>query len=84
MKQVKKKIWTVPTFMAALYGLKDKNDNHRAGKEAGLDHYHLFEDIQARDFFFDSNPVAEKLGFKRGGVKEAIAKTVKACYPDSK
>ena len=39
--------------MAALYGLKDKNDNHRAGKEAGLDDYHLFEDIQARDFSFD-------------------------------
>jgi hypothetical protein len=82
MGQPKKKIITVPTFLAALYGKFDRNKDAKLGKESGLNHEKLFADIQAREFFFDPEPSRKILGFGRGGVKEAIERTVKACYPE--
>jgi nucleoside-diphosphate-sugar epimerase len=82
MGQPKKRIVTVPTFLAALYGKKMRADDAKQGKEAGLDHYRLFADIQSQFFYLDVETVVEALGYQRGGVKEAIIKTVKACYPE--
>ncbi len=74
-----KKIITIPTFLATLYGMALKNKEAREGKEGGLDHARLMEDLQSQYLYFDPAPVAEILGFQRGGVRESIQKTIAAC-----
>lgn len=74
-----KKIVTIPTFLASMYGMSLKNKEAKEGKEAGLDHVRLFEDIQSQYLYFDPAPTAEILGYGRGGIEESIEKTIKAC-----
>ena len=57
-------------------GLKKK------GLEGGLDAKFLMRDILTHNLYFDPSDAVEKLGYKRGGLKEAIVKTMKACYPE--
>ena len=77
-----KKILTIPTFLATLYGKKLRKDDAKEGLEAGLDHGRLFKDLQAEKTYLDPTPSVEALGYSRGGVREAIIETVKRCYPD--
>ncbi|MHA1819812.1 MAG: NAD(P)H-binding protein [Promethearchaeota archaeon] len=79
---LKKKIITIPTFLATLYGKKIKREDKKQGKEAGLDPEYLFKDIQSQYLYFDPTPTIEVLKYNRGGVREAIIETVKRCYPD--
>ncbi len=76
-----RKIVTVPTGLASLYGFKSRSDDRKGGKESGLDHARLFKDIQSRRFYLDGDSSAAALGYGRGGVEEAIRETVRACYP---
>ena len=39
-------------------------------------------DIITHDLFYDASDTADKLGYKRGGLNEAIIATMKACYPE--
>ena len=48
------------------------------GRESGLDPV-KFVDVQTRNTFFDPAPSREALGYGRGGLDEALAKTVEAC-----
>jgi len=77
----RRRILTVPTFIATLVGKWMKRKDTKKGKEAGLDYAYLFKDIQAQHLYFDSEPTAEVLRYERGGIKEAVEKTVRACYP---
>lgn len=79
---IKKKVITVPTFLATLGGISLKKKELKEGKEPGLDYSRLFKDIQSQYLYFDPTPSATKLGYNRGGIRESIIKTVKACYPN--
>jgi len=74
-----KKIITIPCFLASLYGRILKNKEKRLGLEAGLALNHLFKDIMCREFYFDPSRSAGELGYGRGGIEEAINKTIKVC-----
>ncbi|MBD3350589.1 MAG: NAD(P)H-binding protein [Candidatus Lokiarchaeota archaeon] len=80
----KKKIITIPTCLGTLYGKILKRKDEKEGKEAGLDYAYLFKDIQSQELYFDPTPSVEALGYKRGGIEDAIKKTVYRCYPDLK
>ncbi|HME52322.1 MAG TPA: NAD-dependent epimerase/dehydratase family protein [Candidatus Lokiarchaeia archaeon] len=75
----KKKIVTIPTSLAAIYGRNLKMKEAKEGKEMGLDPTKLMQDIQGRFLYFDPTPHAEALGYGRGGIEDAITKTIKAC-----
>jgi nucleoside-diphosphate-sugar epimerase len=79
---MKRKVLTVPTFMVTIFGLMMKREERKEGKESGLDHGRLFKDIQSQEFYVDADPIANELGYRRGGVIEAIQRTVKECYPN--
>jgi len=74
-----KKIITVPSFLAALYGWKLMRDDKKQGKQSGLNHFKLFFDIQSQKMFFDPKPIIDVLKYKQGGVEEAILKTAQRC-----
>ena len=76
-----KKIITIPTFLASLYGKQLLKQEKKEGKEGGLDASRLFKDIQSRFLYFDGGKSAVVLGYTRGGVKEAILKMIDRCYP---
>jgi nucleoside-diphosphate-sugar epimerase len=78
----KKKIFTIPTFLATWYGAYLVKKEKKQGKEHGLNARHLFNDIQAKNLFFDPSETAELLGYGRGGIEESILKTMEACYQD--
>jgi hypothetical protein len=80
---IKRKIITVPTFLATLGGISLKKKELKEGKEPGLDYSRLFKDIQSQYLFFDPTPSSTELGYNRGGIRESIIKTVKACYPNN-
>jgi len=77
-----KKIVNIPRFMAVIAGNMIERDFKKQGLEGGLDARFLMKDIMTNELFYDPSPSIAKLGYKRGGLKEAIIKTTKACYPD--
>ncbi len=83
MKLPGRKVLTVPTVLASLYGLKSRADDRKRGRESGLDHARLFGDIQSRRFYLDGDESAAALGHGRGGVEDAIREAVRACYQKS-
>ncbi|MBR2696461.1 MAG: NAD(P)-dependent oxidoreductase [Parasporobacterium sp.] len=55
------------------------------GNEAGLDLGRLMKDVMAHEIYIPEDVIAknsELLGFGRGGIEEAIEKTMKRCYPN--
>ena len=79
---MKKRVITIPTFLATFYGKRMKTLEEKEGKEGGLDLARLFQDIQSKELYYDPSETAEKLGYNRSGVRQAIEDTVRACYPD--
>ena len=79
---LKKRIVTIPTFLAAIYGKRMKKMHEQEGREGGLDLARLFQDIQSKKLYFDPCETAKLLGYGRTGVKEAIEETIRACYPE--
>lgn len=78
----KRKILTIPTFLGTLYGKKLRKEDAKEGKEGGLNHARLFKDIQSQETYLDPTPSIKALGYKTGGLRESIIKTVKRCYPN--
>ena len=78
---LKKKILTLPKWIANIIGRKMKWDDKRHGVEGGLDPVHLFRDIMTKCLYFDSEAIANHLGYSRGNVPDAIEKTMHACLP---
>jgi dihydroflavonol-4-reductase len=74
-----KRIVTIPTQFAAIYGRNLKMKETKEGKESGLDPTKFMQDIQSRFTYFDPAPFSDALGYSRGGLEEAIIKTIKAC-----
>src|SRR4030042_1705306 len=77
-----KKIINIPRFMAVMAGIMINREWRKKGLEGGLDAKYLMRDILTKNLFYDPSDTAEKLGYGRGGLKESIAATMKACYPE--
>jgi Nucleoside-diphosphate-sugar epimerases len=57
----------------------------REGKQSGLDFYHLMTGVMSKEMYIPEQTItamSEQLHFGRGGVREAILETMKACYPN--
>jgi len=77
-----KKIINIPRFIAVIAGSIINRGWKKKGLEGGLDARYLMRDILTHDLFFDPSDTAEKLEYKRGGLKESIVATMRACYPE--
>lgn len=77
-----KKIINIPGFLAVLAGGFIEKDFRKKGLEGGLEAKHLMRHIMTDYLYYDATETARALGYGRGGVKEAIIKTMKACYPE--
>jgi dihydroflavonol-4-reductase len=76
----KRVIVTLPTSLATIIGIWMKRRERKRGLESGLDRAYVFGDILSQNFYFDPTPSVEELGYKQGGVREAIETTVRAIY----
>jgi dihydroflavonol-4-reductase len=77
-----KKIINIPRFIAVIAGIMINRRWKKKGLEGGLDARYLMRDILTDNLFFDPSDTAEKLRYRRGGLKESITSTMKACYPE--
>mgnify|MGYP000150346321 CR=1 FL=1 len=75
-------IINIPRFLAVIAGGFIERGWRRQGLQSGLDPKFLMRDIITDYLYVDASESAEKLGFGRGGLKEAIDETMKACYPE--
>ena len=80
-KGTPKKIVTIPGCFSELGGIFIGMEQKRKGLESGLNIRYLMRDIMSDLLYFDPAESAEALGYGRGGLKEAIADTIRACYP---
>jgi len=80
-KGTPKKIIGVPSVFTQLGGIFISMGFRRKGLESGLNLRYLMRDIMADFCYFDPSESAKALGFGRGGLKEAIEDTIRACYP---
>jgi dihydroflavonol-4-reductase len=82
----KKKVATVPTWLAYINGVFMHQNARKKGKESGLHYAKLMTDILSQDFYFSSKvikKVEKDLNFKyKYDVKEGIVSAMKACYPE--
>lgn len=77
-----KKIVNIPRFIAVLAGRFIERSRKKQGLEGGLNAAYLMQDILTRELYFDPSETAGELGYGRGGLKESIIDTMKACYPE--
>jgi len=77
----KRLIITLPTSLATIIGKWMKRKEKNRGFESGLDLAYLFKDILSNNLYFDPASSVEELGYKQGGVREAIEATVRVLYP---
>ncbi len=78
----KKIIINIPRFLAVIAGRFIEWGRRRKGLEGGLNAKYLMQDILTRKLYFDPAETAAALGYGRGGLKESIIDTMKACYPN--
>ncbi len=78
----KKIIVNIPRLLAALAGRFIERGRHKKGLEGGLNAKYLMQDILTRELYFDPLETAAALGYGRGGLKDSIVETMKACYPE--
>ncbi len=76
-----KPITTIPKFIAELAGIFMIWQHKRHGLESGLNIRYLMRDIMPDKCYIDAEETANILGYQRGGLKEAIADTIRACSP---
>lgn len=76
-----KKVIHIPPWVGTLFGRVQRRADAHRGKESGLNHELLFADVMSERLFMDPTLSAAALGYGRGGVREAIEETVRACYP---
>ena len=77
-----KKIINIPRFLAVFAGMMIERDFKKKGLEGGLEAKFLMRDIMTHDLYFNPDYAVKKLKYNRGGIKESIFKTIKACYPE--
>ena len=81
-KGTPKKIIGVPSAFTQLGGIFINMRFKRKGLESGLNIRYLMRDIMSDFCYFDPAESTKALGYGRGGLKEAIADTIRACYPE--
>jgi len=79
----KRLIITLPTSLATIIGKWMKRQEKRKGLESGLDRVYVFNDVLSKNLYFDPTSSVEDLGYKQGGVREAIEATVRVLYPST-
>lgn len=79
---IERRIVHLPAVAGALLGRAVRGADARRGRESGLDSEHLFAHVMTDYLYLDAELTARELGYGRGGVREAIVETVRACYPD--
>lgn len=79
---IERRIVRLPSFAGGWVGRAARRADERRGLESGLNSQHLFEQVMTEYLYLDVDPIARELGYGRGGVREAIVETVRACYPD--
>lgn len=78
----KKRIITVPVFIAQLYAMIEKFANSMKGKEAGLNYPKYIRDFQCKFTYFPEEKMqttAQDLLLSRGDIREAIRETFEEC-----
>jgi len=78
---LERRVVHLPAFAGAWLGRIVRLAQARRGRESGLEPERLFTDVMTDRLYLDPGPSARALGHGRGGVREAIAETVRACYP---
>lgn len=77
-----KLIINIPRFLAVIAGRFIERGRRKKGLEGGLNAKYLMRDILTRELYFDPSETAEVLGYRRGGLRESIDATMRACYPE--
>lgn len=82
MHQMKRRPFIVnaPKFLAQRTAKKMNKQIHKENKEAGIDPLHLMDDIMYRQIYFDPEESHQLLNFEKGGIREAIAESVRKAY----
>jgi nucleoside-diphosphate-sugar epimerase len=78
---LERRIVHLPALAGAWLGRGVRWSQARHGRESGLEPERLFADLMTEELYLDPLPTAKALGHGRGGLREAIAETVRACYP---
>ena len=79
---IKRRIVYVPSWIAAIAGRYLMWKERRRSKEPGLNLAYIFRDIIGRNYFLEPALSADVLGFGNCNVKEAIARSALACFPE--
>lgn len=77
-----KKVIHIAPWVGTLLGRMQRRIEAKRGKESGLDAELVFADVMCERLFMDPSLSVAALGYGRGGVREAIEETVRACYPE--
>jgi len=77
--EIKKNIITVPSFILKGFMCFLALIHRIKGKESGLNPVD-YVDIQTINTFFNPKEAIEALGYKTGGLREALEKNIKGCY----
>ena len=79
-KDVKKKVLLPPTWMCVMGAKAIENGFHRNGQEGGLDYALVMKEIMSIDMCIEEevmDKVNSELHISRGGLEEAIKKTMR-------
>lgn len=77
-----RRVITIPTAIAQLYGKYEKALVKKQGKETGLDYSKIIQDIQSKYTYLPDDLItttAQELNLKRGGIDDAIRETFERC-----
>lgn len=84
-KGIKKKVHLPPTWMCVIGAKFIENGFRKEGREGGLDYVLVMKEIMSKDMVIEPevlDKVCAELHISRGGVKQAIKKTMDRCYPN--
>ena len=84
-KGVQKKVVCPPTWMCVLGAKAIENGFHKNGQEGGLDYALVMKEIMSKDMVIEPelmDKINAELHISRGGLEEAIKKTMDRCYPN--
>ena len=84
-KGVKKKVVCPPTFLCVLGAKAIVRKEKKKGLEPGLDYALVMKEVMSKDLFIEDevlDKVCAELHMSRGGLEEAVKKTMDRCYPN--
>ena len=84
-KGVNKKVLLPPTWMCVMGGKAIQNKDKKKGLEGGLNFGLVMKEIMSKDMIIEPelmDKINAELHINRGGLEEAIQRTVDRCYPN--